>query len=40
MRPVLLQVFDYSLDGIIGAGGSELTEFCRALPDDQPTKPG
>jgi dihydrofolate reductase len=34
MRPVVLQVFDYSLDGIIGAGGSELWEFCRALPDD------
>jgi dihydrofolate reductase len=34
MRPVVLQVFDYSLDGIIGVGGSELFEFCRALPDD------
>ena len=34
MRRVVLQVFDYSLDGIIGVGGSELSEFCRALPDD------
>ncbi len=34
MRPVVLQVFDYSLDGVIGVQGTELFEFCRALPDD------
>lgn len=34
MRPVVLQVFDYSLDGVIGVQGGELSEFCRALPDD------
>jgi dihydrofolate reductase len=34
MRPVVLQVFDYSLDGIIGEEGTEFYEFCRAVPDD------
>ncbi|MGH3403925.1 MAG: hypothetical protein ACRDRJ_15705 [Streptosporangiaceae bacterium] len=39
MRPAVLQVFDCSLDGIIGVGGSELFEFCRALPDDPASRP-
>lgn len=34
MRPVVLQVFYYSLDGIIAEEGTEFNEFCRAVPDD------
>lgn len=34
MRPVVLQVFDFSLDGIIGEEGTEFYEFCRAVPED------
>jgi len=34
MRPVILQVFDFSLDGIIGEENTEFSEFCRAVPDD------
>jgi dihydrofolate reductase len=34
MRSVALQVFDYSLDGIIGQEGTAFFEFCRAVPDD------
>jgi hypothetical protein len=34
MRPVVLQVFDYSLDGIIGEEDTEFYEFCRAVPED------
>lgn len=34
MRPVVLQVFEFSLDGMIGEEGTEFYEFCRAVPDD------
>jgi dihydrofolate reductase len=34
MRPVVLQVFDFSLDGIIGEEDTEFYEFCRAVPED------
>jgi dihydrofolate reductase len=34
MRKVVLQVFDYSLDGIIGEEETDFFEFCRAVPDD------
>jgi dihydrofolate reductase len=34
MRPVVLHVFDFSLDGIIGTEGTEFYDFCRAVPDD------
>ena len=34
MRSVVLQVFDLSLDGIIGEEGTGFYDFCRALPDD------
>jgi dihydrofolate reductase len=34
MRPVVLQVFELSVDGIIGEEGTEFYEFCRAFPDD------
>ena len=34
MWPVVLQVFDYSLDGIIGEEDTEFYEFCRAVPED------
>jgi dihydrofolate reductase len=34
MRSVALQVFDYSLDGIIGQEGTPFFDFCRAVPDD------
>jgi dihydrofolate reductase len=34
MRPVVLQVFDLSIDGVIGAEGTEFFDFCRAIPDD------
>ena len=34
MRDVVVQVFDYSLDGIIGEEGTDFFEFCREVPDD------
>jgi dihydrofolate reductase len=34
MRKLVLTVFDYSLDGIIGEEDTEFFEFCRELPDD------
>lgn len=34
MRPVVLQVVDYSLDGIMGEEDTEFFTYCRALPDD------
>lgn len=34
MRPVVVQVYDYSLDGIIGEEGTEFFDYCRAVPDD------
>jgi dihydrofolate reductase len=34
MRPVVLQVFELSVDGIIGEEGTEFYEFCRSVPDD------
>lgn len=34
MRPVVLQVFDLSLDGVIGEEGTEFFDFCRDVPDD------
>jgi dihydrofolate reductase len=34
MRKVILRVFDYSLDGIIGEEDTDFFEFCRAVPDD------
>jgi dihydrofolate reductase len=34
MRPVVLQVFDYSLDGIIAEEDTEFFKFCRGVPDD------
>lgn len=34
MRQVVLQIFDFSLDGIIGEENTEFHEFCRAVPDD------
>jgi dihydrofolate reductase len=34
MRTVVLNVFDYSLDGILAAEGTEFFDFCRAAPDD------
>ncbi|HTW02020.1 MAG TPA: dihydrofolate reductase family protein [Streptosporangiaceae bacterium] len=34
MRKLVLQVFDYSLDGIIGVEDTAFFEFCRELPDD------
>ena len=33
MRPVVLQVADYSLDGIIGEEDTEFFKYCRAVPD-------
>jgi dihydrofolate reductase len=33
MRPVVLQVLDYSLDGIIGEEDTEFFKYCRAVPD-------
>jgi hypothetical protein len=35
MRPVVLHVFDYSLDGIIGEENTEFYDFCRAVPEDR-----
>jgi dihydrofolate reductase len=34
MRKLVLQVFDYSLDGTIGVEDTEFFDFCRELPDD------
>ena len=34
MRPVVLQVTELSVDGIIVGEGSDLFDFCRAIPDD------
>jgi dihydrofolate reductase len=34
MRKLVLQVSDYSLDGIIGVEDTPFFEFCRELPDD------
>lgn len=34
MRKLVLQVFDYSLDGIIGVEDTAFFDFCRELPDD------
>jgi dihydrofolate reductase len=34
MRKLIAQVFDYSLDGLIAAEGTEFFQFCRDLPDD------
>jgi dihydrofolate reductase len=34
MRKLVVQVFDYSLDGIIGQEDTEFFDFCRDLPDD------
>ena len=34
MRKVVVQVFDYSLDGILGQEDTDFFEFCRELPDD------
>ena len=34
MRPVVLQLCELSIDGIIVGEGTELFDFCRAIPDD------
>jgi dihydrofolate reductase len=34
MRKLVLQVYDYSLDGIIGVEDTAFFDFCRELPDD------
>jgi dihydrofolate reductase len=34
MRKLVLHVFDYSLDGIIGVEDTPFFDFCRELPDD------
>jgi dihydrofolate reductase len=34
MRKVVVQVFDYSLDGIVGEEETDFFDFCRELPDD------
>ena len=34
MRKLVLQVFDYSLDGIIGVEDTAFFDFCRELPDN------
>lgn len=34
MRTVVLHLFDYSLDGVIGEENTDFFEFCRELPDD------
>jgi len=34
MRDVVVQVFDYSLDGIIGEEETDFFQFCREVPDD------
>jgi hypothetical protein len=33
MRKLVLRVFDYSLDGIIGEENTDFFEFCRQVPD-------
>jgi dihydrofolate reductase len=38
MRTVVLHVFDYSLDGILGEEGTEFAAFCRETPDDPASK--
>jgi len=35
MRKVVLRVFDYSLDGIIGEEDTDFFDFCRQVPDDR-----
>jgi dihydrofolate reductase len=34
MRKLVVQVFDYSLDGIIGVEDTAFFDFCREFPDD------
>ena len=34
MRPVVVQVFDYSLDGIVGEEDTDFFQYCRDFPDD------
>jgi dihydrofolate reductase len=34
MRSVVLHVFDYSLDGVIGKEDTEFFDYCRSVPDD------
>jgi dihydrofolate reductase len=34
MRPVVLHVYDYSLDGVIAEEDSEFYKYCRDVPDD------
>jgi dihydrofolate reductase len=34
MRKLVVQVYDYSLDGIIGVEDTAFFDFCRELPDD------
>jgi dihydrofolate reductase len=34
VRKLVLRVFDYSLDGIIGEDDTSFYDFCRELPDD------
>ncbi len=34
MRPVVVQVFDYSLDGIVGEEDTDFFKYCRDFPDD------
>jgi dihydrofolate reductase len=34
MRPVVLQICELSIDGIIVGEGTELFDYCRAIPDD------
>jgi dihydrofolate reductase len=34
MRKVIARIFDYSVDGLAAAEGSEFFQFCRDLPDD------
>jgi hypothetical protein len=34
VRKVVVQVFDYSLDGIFAQEDTDFFEFCRELPDD------
>jgi dihydrofolate reductase len=35
MRKVVVQAFDYSLDGVLAQEDTEFSEFCRELPDDR-----
>jgi dihydrofolate reductase len=34
MRKLVLRIFDYSLDGVIGEEDSAFFDYCRELPDD------